>query len=122
LLYSEQLSPRALGQRAQIFLESIPLSDVFENKIREIKNREALEKEAVKRIKEKRAKEKAAVRRELSSTVQQLDKETVSELGDLPMCTRTPRMLVTGKSVTCQSPTFCADNSKYLQPQRSAIS
>jgi hypothetical protein len=64
------LSPRALGQCAQIFLESIPLSDVFENEIRKINNKEALEKEAVKTIKEKRAKEKAAARREISNIVQ----------------------------------------------------
>jgi len=115
------LSPGALGQRAQIFPESIPLSNVFENEIREIDNREALEKEAVKGIEEKRAEEKAAARREISGTVQRPDKETVSEPGDLPVCTRTPRMLVTGKSVTCQSPTFCTDNSKYQQPQRSAM-
>jgi hypothetical protein len=122
LLYLEQLSPRALSQRAQIFLESILLSDIFENEIREINNRKALEKEAIKTIEKKRAKEKAAAKREISSIVQRLDKEIVSKLGDLPMCTRTLRMLVTSKSVTCQSPTFCTNNSKYLQLQRFAIS
>ncbi len=116
-----RLSPGELGQRAQIFPESIPLRNVFENEIREFDNRERLEKEAVERIEKKRAEEKAIGRREISGTMEQPNNETVHELGDLPVCTRTPRMLVTGKSVICQSPTLCTNNSKYLQPQRSAM-
>jgi hypothetical protein len=109
-----QLSLRELSQQAQIFLGSIPLRGVFEDEITEFDNRERLEKEAVERIKKKRAKEKATRRSEISSIIEQLNKETIHELGDLPMCTRTPRMLITSKIVIHQSLTLCTNNSKYL--------
>jgi hypothetical protein len=65
----------------------------------EFNNKEKLEKEAVERIEKKRAKEKAIGRSEISSIMKQLNEETIHKLGDLPMCIRTPRMLIIGKIV-----------------------
>jgi hypothetical protein len=116
-----QLSPGELGQRAQIFPGSIPLGGVFEDEITEFDNRERLEKEAVERIEKKRAEEKATGRSEIGGIMEQPNEETIHELGDLPVCTRTPRMFITGKIVIHQSLTLCTNNSKYLHQQRSAM-
>jgi hypothetical protein len=124
------LSPRELGQRAQIFKPPLPLKDVFDDEIAEFDNREKREKEAVEEIEKKRAKEKAIGRREIITSgmeqpnkeTEQPNEETIHELGDLPVCTRTPRMLITGKSVIYQSFTPCTDDSKYLQQQRQGMS
>jgi len=110
-----QLSPRDLGKQAQILKPPISLKDVFKDEIVEFNNRESREKEAVKEMKKQRAKEKAIRRREIiTSRIEELNKETIHELGDLPVCIRAPRMLITGKSVIYQSLTFCTNNSKYL--------
>ncbi len=118
-----QLSPGELGQRAQILPRSIPLRDVFEDEIKEIDKRERQEKEAVGEMEKKRAEEKAIGRREIiSGRVEQLTIETILESGSLPVCTRTPRMLITGESAIYQNLTLCTDDPKYLHQQRSAMS
>jgi len=110
-----QLLPKDLGKRAQILKPPISLKDVFKDKIVKFDNKESQEKEAVKEIKKQRAKEKAIRRREIiTSKMEELNKETIHELGDLPVCTRAPRMLITSKSVIYQSLTLCTNNSKYL--------
>jgi hypothetical protein len=110
-----QLSLRDLGKRAQILKPPISLKDVFKDEIVEFDDRESQEKEAVKEMEKQRAEEKAIGRREIiTGRMEEPNKETIHELGDLPMCTRAPRMLITGKSVIYQSLTLCTNNSKYL--------
>jgi hypothetical protein len=73
-------------------------------------------------MEKQRAEEKAIGRREIiTSKMEELNKETIYKLGDLLICTRAPRMLITSKSVIYQSLTFYTNNSKYLHQQRSAI-
>jgi hypothetical protein len=66
-------------------------------------------------MEKQRAEEKAIGRGEIiTSRMEEPNKETIHKLGDLPMCTRAPRMLAIGKSVIYQSLTLCTNNSKYL--------
>jgi hypothetical protein len=107
--------PRDLGKQAQILKLPISLKDVFKDEIVEFNNKESREKEAVKEIEKQRAKKKAIRRREIiTSKMEELNKETIHELGDLLVYTRAPRMLITSKSVIYQSLTLCTNNSKYL--------
>ena len=117
-----QLSPGELGQRAQILKPPIPLKSVFKDEIAGFDNRERQEKEAVEEMEKKRAEEKEIGREEIIyGRMEQPNKETIHESGNLPVCTRTPRMLITGKSVIYQSLTLCTNKSKYLHQQRSAM-
>jgi hypothetical protein len=73
-------------------------------------------------MEKQRAKEKAIGRREIiTSRMEELNKETIHKLGDLPICIRALKMLITGKSVIYQSLTLCTNNSKYLHQQRSVM-
>jgi hypothetical protein len=95
-----QLLPRGLGEQAQIFKPPVSLENVFKDEIAKFDNKETQEKEAVKETKKQRAKEKEIRRREIiTSKIEELNKETIHELRDLPVCTRVLRMLITGKSV-----------------------
>jgi hypothetical protein len=114
-----QLSPGELGQRAQILKPPISLKDVFKGEIVEIDNRERREKEAVEEMEKKRAKEKERGRIEI--IIERPNKETIHDLVTLPMCTRTPRMLIIGKIVACKKFALCTNGPKYLHQQRSKM-
>ena len=95
-----RLSPGELGQRAQILpKQSIPLEGVVKDEIAEINSRKRQEEEAVEEMEKKRADEKELGREEIIyGRMEQPNKETIHESGNLPVCTRTPRMLITGES------------------------
>jgi hypothetical protein len=134
------LSPGELGQRAQILPKrSIPLEGVVKDEIAEINGRKRQEEEAVEEMEKKRAGEKEIGRGEIIESemvkksaygkelgreeiiygrMEQPNKETIHESGNLPVCTRTPRMLITGESVIYQNLALCANDSKYLHQQR----
>jgi len=122
LLYSALLSPCELSQQAQILQPLIPLKGVFKDEIAEINNRKRQEEKAVKEIKKKRANKKEIRREEIIyDKTEQPNKETIHESVNLPVCTRTPRMLITGKNRIYQNLTLCTNNSKYLHQQRFKI-
>lgn len=117
-----RLSPGEIGKRAQILGKSIPLRGVFDDEIAEIDDRKRQEEEAVEEMEKKRAEEKSIGRKEIiSGKMEQPNKEAIYELGNLPVCTKTPRMLITGEAVIYQSFTYCTNDSKYLHRQRSGM-
>jgi hypothetical protein len=104
MLYTMRLSPGELGQRAQILnKQSIPLKGVLKEEIAEIDSRKRQEEEAVKQMEKKRADEKEIGREEIIyGRMEQPNKETESV--NLPVCTRTPRMLITGERWNISKP------------------
>jgi hypothetical protein len=96
-LYSTQLEPKKISQRAEILPGSLPLKVVFEAELAEIDERKGQEYEAVQIMEEKRAEEIERGRREI--ILEQSSREITQESEGLPVCTRTPRMLITGKTV-----------------------
>jgi hypothetical protein len=112
------LASAELGQRAQIFKRSIPLKNVFETEIAEIDKRKRQEYEAVAEMEKKRTREKERGRTEI---MERPNQETIHELQALPVCTRNPRMLITGEIVANKNSVLCTNTSKYLHPQRSGI-
>jgi len=71
---------------------------VFKAEIAEIDKRKMQENEAVRNMEEKRAEEIERGRREV--ILERSSREIIHEPGALPVCTSTPRMLITGKTVT----------------------
>jgi hypothetical protein len=112
------LASTELGQRAQIFKRSIPLKDVFETEIAEIDKRKRQENEAVAEMETKRIRKKERGRTEIMGRPNQ---ETIHKLQALPVCTRTPRMLITGEIIAYRKSVLCTNILKYLHPQRSGI-
>jgi len=70
---------------------------VFKAEIAEIDKRKMQENEAVRNMEEKRAEEIERGRREV--ILERSSGEVIHEPGALPVCTSTPRMLITGKTV-----------------------
>ena len=54
--------------------------------------------------------------------MERLNREIIHELGTLPVCIRTPRMLIIGKIVACKKSAIRTDDLKYLHQQRSRMS
>ena len=89
-------------------------------------------------MEEKRAVEISTGRIEIITEIGRLDKEVNSESGKentaefetlsqcetlvepetLPVCTRTPRMLITGKNLLCQASILYTNDWKYLHQHR----
>ncbi|CZR52131.1 uncharacterized protein PAC_02008 [Phialocephala subalpina] len=97
-LYSSQLAPDELSKRAKISPESLSLKDVFKAEIAEIDKRKTQENEAVRKMEEKRAKEIERGREEV--VLERPVGEIIHEPGALPVCTSTPRMLITVSAST----------------------
>jgi hypothetical protein len=115
------------------------VKEVFDTEVAELEKRELQENKAVEAMEQKRAEEKEKgrteimeeleeeeegrtetieleeIRRERREIIREPKKEVFPET--LPVCTRTPRMLVTGK-ILYQKFTLLANNPKYLH-QRS---
>jgi hypothetical protein len=113
------LDPAELGQQAQSFDYPIPLKDILEVEIAEIDKRKIEENKAIEEMEKKRAEEKERGRREI---IERVNVETIHESGTLPVYTRTPRMLITGKIIAGRKSALCTNGSKYLHQQRSGIS
>ena len=65
----------------------------------EINSRKRQEEEVVEEMEKKRVDEKELGREEIIySRMEQPNKETIHKFGNLPMCIRTPRMLIIGES------------------------
>ena len=89
--------PNELGKRAQIFGYPISLEVVLKDEIAEIDQRKRQENISVEEMERKRADEKERGRREIITKRPNIG--TILESETLPVCTRTPRMLITGKIV-----------------------
>lgn len=119
-LYSKRLKPKRLGQRAEIINQSLPLRNVFEAEIDEIGKRRREEDLAIQMVEKKRA-EEIEIGRELiflerdgvskdgvsKGSVYKMPKNPASDFQTLPVCTRSPRMLVTGKTVAYKRSESC---------------
>ncbi len=70
---------------------------MFKAETTEIDKRKMQENEAVRNMEEKRAQEIERGRREV--ILERSSGEVIHESGALPVCTSTPRMLITGKIV-----------------------
>jgi hypothetical protein len=93
--------------------ESIPLKVIFKDEVAEIDSRKRQEEEAVKEMEKKRAGEKEIGREEIIyGRIEQATKE--NESVNLPVCTRTPRMIITGESEIYQNLPLCTNDSKCL--------
>ena len=89
------MAPDELGQRAEILPKSISVTDIFEAEIDEIDKRSTQENVAGEAMGKKRADEIEKGRREIISG--HLSEKNTQDLGTLPIYTRTPRILITGK-------------------------
>jgi hypothetical protein len=72
---------------------------VFKVEIAEIDKRKTQENEAVRKMEEKRAEQIERGRREV--ILERSSGAITHEPGALPVCTSTPRMLITGKTIAC---------------------
>ena len=115
-----RLASDELSQRAQILQESISVEGVFEAEVAEIDKRKTQENIAEEAMEKKRAEEKEKGRSEIITG--QLNEKNTQDSEAFPICTRTPRMLITGKRVVYQKSAFCANNLKCLHQQRSGMS
>lgn len=70
---------------------------MFKAELAEIDKRKEQESGAVQNMEEKRAQEIERGRREI--ILERPSAEIIHESGALPVCTNTPRMLITGKTV-----------------------
>ncbi|KAH7363947.1 hypothetical protein BKA65DRAFT_571993 [Rhexocercosporidium sp. MPI-PUGE-AT-0058] len=92
-IYSAQMAPAELSKRAKILPGPLPLSEVFEAEIAEIEKRKMQETEAVRKMEAKRAEQIEKGRKEVF--MGRSSGEISYESGALPVCTSTPRMLIT---------------------------
>jgi hypothetical protein len=88
------LEPGLLGNRAQILNQTTPVREVFELEAGELDRANIEETEAIAAMEKKRADEIERGRREIMSDP---IKEIFQESDTLPVCTRTHRLLITGK-------------------------
>ncbi len=82
---------------------------MFEAEIAEIEKRKAQENAAVQKMEEKRAEEIERGRREVF--LERSSGEIIHEPGGLPVCTSTPRMLITGRTIAFLGLCSCANDS-----------
>jgi hypothetical protein len=138
-----QLAFNKLSQQAQILKLLILVKEVFNTKVAKLKKKELQENKAVEAIKQKKAEKKEKgqtkiikklekekkrqtktielkeIRREQRKIIKEPKKEVF--LKTLPVCTRTPKMLVISK-ILYQKFTFLTNNLKYLYQQSIRIS
>ena len=104
-----QLASDELRQRAKILRPPISVEEVINDEVVELERREGQENKAVKEMEQKRAEEKERGRTEIRQefeekrtgrreVMRELKEEIFHGQNTLPVCTRTPRMLITGKT------------------------
>ena len=88
------MPPDPLGQRAQIINTPLYLKEVLSTEINGIEKRKREENEAVEEMERQRAEEIERGREEVIHGT--TSKEITPKVTTLPVCTGTPKMLITG--------------------------
>jgi hypothetical protein len=127
-LYTEIQIPLSeeFSQQGEQLRPPMNIEEVFKNEVAELETANSRENKAVEAMEKKRAEEMERGRREIieqhhNETVQEPESSTMQKLEDLPVYTRTPRLLVMSK-VEPQGRHVQANDSKHLLEEGFEIS